>query len=152
MAADHRRAEDEETITPTRILTIEHNVANIKGSMGYLRDTIEANEIKMEAFQKIVLEKLDGKSDFDLQKTMKIVISTIVIVGAAITALDYRMESKMSVPLSNGVHRDKAITLLQDDNERMKKRMSSIEILQSDTQSERSMLRYRLEKLEQRTP
>lgn len=136
MADKDRRFEDKELITPTRVLTIENNLNNLSAHVGELKETIEANELKSETFQRAVLEKLDEKSDFNLQSTMKTVVTTIVIVGAAVAALDYRMDSKLSVPISDGLHRDKALIILQKNGSILAKKMAKLEITMNNAQKE----------------
>jgi hypothetical protein len=131
-----RRATDKETVTPTRILTIEHSVEDLGSRVNDLKETIDINERKNETFQEAVLAKLDGKSDFNLQSTLKTVISTIAILGAGVTALGYYVESKIEPVKREGTHRDKAIISLGSRYDETSKEISILKIISNNTQKE----------------
>ena len=100
---------DEEEVTHSRVLTIEH--------------TLETFIKSFDLFKTEIINKLDNKSDFSLPDTLKTVIATIVIVTAAVAGIDYRMDSKIALVNHDAQFRDKAILALNKNFEEIYKKV-----------------------------
>lgn len=131
---ENRRADEE--VTSSRVLTIEHTLTNLGERMVELGSVIEAEREENKTFQTLIIKKLDEKSDFNLLNTMKTVLTTIAIVAAITAAIDYRINSAVSVVTTESDHRDMAILSLRKDVDAVIKDTSKMGIELSNTQKE----------------
>ena len=129
-------AATDEEVTPTRVLTLEHNYENLGKEVRGLSVQISEERKENKEFQEIIFKKLNEKSDFNLLNTMKTVLTTIAIVAAVVSAVDYRISSSVAAVVKDGEYRDKALLLLDTKTTNAVKHVMQQEIQLSNTQKE----------------